>query len=131
MQHIEAQPDKLADGVRQVDELLRGDIWQLKIVSDVVGTGHITAQLASNAGLPPNQAITDPAQGQGSDAEINVKVLPGHRYPTRRRPQRRAPPPRQRPRRRAPPRRQHPQRRAPPEPAVTGHWVTARRPPDS
>jgi LPXTG-motif cell wall-anchored protein len=54
-----------------------GDTWQLKIISDVVGTGHITAQLASNAGLPPDQAITDPAEGRGSDAEINVKVLPG------------------------------------------------------
>ncbi len=54
------------------------ETWQLKIVSGAVGTGHLTARLEDNAGLPPDQMITDPAGGQGNaDAAITVKVLPG------------------------------------------------------
>jgi hypothetical protein len=55
----------------------RSETWQLKIVSNAVGTGHITAEIKSQAGELPNLAVTDPSAGQGSDAAINVTVLSG------------------------------------------------------
>jgi hypothetical protein len=55
------------------------DTWRLKIVSRVVGTGHITAQI-NNEWWPPNLVITDPTGGQGSDAVINVRVRPSGNY---------------------------------------------------
>jgi hypothetical protein len=53
------------------------ETWQLKIVSNTVGTGHITTAIKTQAGELPNLAVTDPNAGQGSDAAIKVTVLSG------------------------------------------------------
>ncbi|WP_433087555.1 LPXTG cell wall anchor domain-containing protein [Dactylosporangium sp. CA-052675] len=53
------------------------ETWQLKIVSNVVGTGHITAQITNPIPELPNLVITDPNEGQGSGAAIEVTVLSG------------------------------------------------------